>query len=188
MGVLQSIKDLYYHLEDKYYDLIDRISTHVPIYKVTDAIDKVVPSFALLLLVIAVLIGYALISFTPAIMPKKAEISVLVEYRDRYGAKHPLEGASVTIINGELSTTIDTNEDGMLSTQYFAKIGNVISISIAKDGFKPKPYSTELEVDSEIERIHVVLDEIIKFKDVRFRLVDEDGNPIANKFVSLSFE
>ena len=188
MGILQSLKDLYYHLEDKYYDLIDRISTRIPIYKVTDAIDKVVPSFALLLLIIAVLIGYVLISFTPAIMPKKAEISIFVEYRDRYGAKYPLEGASVTIINGELSTTIDTNEDGMLSTPYYAKIGDVIQISIAKDGFKPKPYSTELEVDSEIEHIHVVLDEIIKFKDVRFRLVDEDGNPIANKFVSLSFE
>lgn len=188
MGVLQSLKDLYYHLEDRYYDLIDRISTHIPIYKVTDAIDKVVPSFALLLLIIVVLIGYALISFTPVIMPKSSQIVVLVEYRDRYGEKYPLEGASVTIVNGELSTTIDTNEDGMLSTPYIAKIGDTISISIAKEDFKPKPYSTEFKVDEETEFVHAVLDEIIKYKNVRFRLVDEEGNPIANKFVSLSFE
>ena len=50
MGVGESLKDIYYNWEEKWYDLLDKIDARVPIYKVIDPIDQVFPSFALFLI------------------------------------------------------------------------------------------------------------------------------------------
>ena len=48
----QSLGDIYSNLEVKYYDVLDKVNEKIPIYKIIDPIDNVVPSFALLLLLI----------------------------------------------------------------------------------------------------------------------------------------
>jgi hypothetical protein len=189
MGVIQSAKELYYHLEDRYYELIDRISTKVPIHKLTDAIDKVVPSFALLLLIIAVIIAYFVAIFVPVLVfPREATVNVFVQYEDRYGTRHALEGATVEITHNEQTITLDTNADGMLSEPYKAKFDDTLTIAIYKEGFKPKPFEKTIEVKKESINVKAILTELILTGDVSFRLVDSENNPIANKRVSLSFE
>jgi len=61
MGLGSSLKGIYYFFEDKWYDALDKIDEKVPVYKVIDPIDKVVPSFVLFLLLvlfIMVFLGY----------------------------------------------------------------------------------------------------------------------------------
>ncbi|HZX19557.1 MAG TPA: hypothetical protein VFF13_00920, partial [archaeon] len=58
--IVQKVKDIYYKWEDKYYDFLDQLEGQkIPVYKVVDPIDKVFPSF-LLLLILIFLFGVAL--------------------------------------------------------------------------------------------------------------------------------
>ncbi len=54
-------KNIYYFFEDKWYAVLDKINSKIPVYKLIDPIDQVVPSFILfllLLLFVLVLVGY----------------------------------------------------------------------------------------------------------------------------------
>ena len=48
-NIMDSIKSFYFSLEDKYYSLMDKLNEKIPVYKVIDPIDKVVPSFLVLI-------------------------------------------------------------------------------------------------------------------------------------------
>lgn len=64
--IIGTIKGTYYFLEDKWYNVLDRIDTKLHVYKIIDPIDKVIPSFILFLLFLLftlVLTGY-LIQFS----------------------------------------------------------------------------------------------------------------------------
>ena len=59
--MLESLKNAYYFFEDGWYNLLDKIDSFIPVYKVIDPIDRVVPSFVLALLVVlflTTLLGY----------------------------------------------------------------------------------------------------------------------------------
>ncbi len=61
--VSEKMRNGYYFFEDKWYDALDKIDTKVPVYKIVDPIDEVIPSFILFLLVILfiiILTGYLL--------------------------------------------------------------------------------------------------------------------------------
>src|SRR3989344_1906714 len=60
-SILEKLKGGYYFFEDKYYALLDRIDTKVPVYKIIDPIDKIFPSFVLLLIIIAALVIFLLL-------------------------------------------------------------------------------------------------------------------------------
>ncbi|MFH1240165.1 MAG: carboxypeptidase regulatory-like domain-containing protein [Candidatus Diapherotrites archaeon] len=55
-GIMSKLKSIYYAMEDKYYEMLDKIDPVIPIYKVVDPIDKVFPSFILFLLLILLLL------------------------------------------------------------------------------------------------------------------------------------
>ncbi len=54
----------YYFLEDRYYHILDKINQHIPVYKITDPIDKIVPSFALLIALAFLLAVFFIVVFT----------------------------------------------------------------------------------------------------------------------------
>lgn len=56
--VFGAIKDIYYSLEEKWYGVIDKVDSKVPIYGVVDAVDRVIPSFLLFLLIVFLLIAF----------------------------------------------------------------------------------------------------------------------------------
>ncbi len=63
---VQRFKNFYYFFEDKWYDLLDKIDSKIPVYKIVDKVDSIIPSFILFLLIIIffiILISY-LIQFT----------------------------------------------------------------------------------------------------------------------------
>ncbi len=55
------LKDAYVALEDKWYGFLDRVDAHIPIYKIVDPIDRVVPSLLLFIAVIVALLAFFLI-------------------------------------------------------------------------------------------------------------------------------
>jgi|GEM_PF-845149 len=98
------LKKAYYLLEDKYYALLDRINRFIPVYKIVDPIDRVVPSFVLLILLLVFLFLFllspwlsSLIRFGP--QAHYATIRVL----DSETSK-PISGAEVTL------TFVDSNK------------------------------------------------------------------------------
>ncbi len=59
------IKEIYYSIEEKWYALLDKVDAHIPIYKIIDPIDSVIPSLLLFLVIVLLIVAfgtYALIS------------------------------------------------------------------------------------------------------------------------------
>ena len=81
MGIADNIKDLYYSLEDKYYSVLDKINKYIPIHKIIDPIDKIVPSFLLFMGIVALLIVIlaALVIIPPLMLKATVTITVLDE-------------------------------------------------------------------------------------------------------------
>ena len=50
MGIIGNLKDLYRSIEGGYYSVLDKIDPPIPVYKIVDPIDRLVPSFLLLIL------------------------------------------------------------------------------------------------------------------------------------------
>lgn len=56
MDFVESLKGVYYSIEDRYYSFLDFLeSKKIPVYKIIDPIDEVIPSFALFCLIILLL-------------------------------------------------------------------------------------------------------------------------------------
>jgi len=187
MGLGTSIKDLYYHLEDRYYEVLDKINSKVPVYKVTDQIDKVVPSFALLLLLIIILMVYlATIFLVPLLAPVEGVFTLSVA--DAGG--NMLEGAEVEITYmGEMSE-FTTDEKGGIG-EFKVYVGTEIArLSVTMDGYKIiKPASTELFnilIEKEETAREFEFEFIVVTEPVTFHIVDADTREKL-KNVSLSF-
>jgi len=72
---------IYSTLEDKWYDFLDKINEKIPIYKIIDPIDKVVPSFLLFLALILLLIILTIVMlpvFAPGVNEPQFEVNVTV--------------------------------------------------------------------------------------------------------------
>ncbi len=52
----EKVSGFYHFFEDKWYDVLDKIDTKIPVYKVVDPIDQVIPSFIVFLLIVVFLI------------------------------------------------------------------------------------------------------------------------------------
>jgi hypothetical protein len=52
----EKVSGFYHFFEDKWYDLLDKIDSKVPVYKIVDPIDKIIPSFIVFLLIVVFLI------------------------------------------------------------------------------------------------------------------------------------
>ncbi|MDO8624867.1 MAG: hypothetical protein Q7R47_02195, partial [Candidatus Diapherotrites archaeon] len=56
-GLIETLRDAYFAVEDRYYELLDRVDARVPVYSVIDPIDQYVPSMVLLLAIGLLLLG-----------------------------------------------------------------------------------------------------------------------------------
>jgi hypothetical protein len=61
MGVGEKLKDIYYMGEEKWYAFWDKIDEHLPVYKIIDPIDNIIPSFALALIIVFLFVGLGLL-------------------------------------------------------------------------------------------------------------------------------
>jgi hypothetical protein len=131
---LESLKKGYYFIEDKYYSLLDKINRFVPIYKIVDPIDKVLPSFVVFIALFCLLLVFGLLWLLPPQQPAgpfTARILVLGE-----DTNAGISGAEVKItLEGEKSgVSGKTDANGFLDVNISSKSVKA-SIEISAEGY-----------------------------------------------------
>lgn len=126
-SIVESFKKGYYFLEDRYYMLLDKVNGHVPIYKAIDPVDRVFPSFVLLIAVLACLA--ILLTFT--LLP---QVSLSATLRVLDENNNPLEGAHISVSFNDESIGLDTDDFGEAKLA-LPQSGVEAAILVSKDGF-----------------------------------------------------
>ncbi len=144
MSVLDSLKNVYFELEDKYYAFLDKLQTKLPVYSVVDPVDKILPSFGILLALVVAILGFGLFS---ALAGVGGGFETVVEFNDTQG--NPLEGVQVSFErDGKLIETLFTKEDGSATTSVGA---GTYFITASKEGYVE--LVEEVEINSAFTRI-----------------------------------
>ena len=97
MGLVDSLKEAYYSVEDKWYSLVDSVSEKVPaIGSFVDVVEeKGIPSFPLAILIVLLLIIGVFFLFTST-SASTISLTILDD------SQNPLNGANVAVMqNGE---------------------------------------------------------------------------------------
>lgn len=117
---------LYSGLENKWYDFIDWLNQYIPIAKLTDRIDRVIPSFLLFIIIIFLLLIIGAFSLSSN-FSQQGQLIVL----SKNGL--PIEGVEVKIIgNCSSEQTLVTN---FLGKAEFSACTNVFSVVAVKEGY-----------------------------------------------------
>ena len=178
MGFIEGIKGFYSTLEEEYYNVLDEVNEHIPIYGIIDPIDKIVPSFAffgILGLIFLTLIAFAI---TGSVFPNESNsLAISVEGTNLSA----IENANVTFKqNGELLSTTETDEFGV-AKQLNLKLDDEIEIIVEKEEYLTfsktviifeLPQGEEVTLQKESEAY--------SFKTIR--LLDDLGQPIRGNF------
>ena len=148
------LKDIYYYFEEKYYAALDRLDEFIPVNGLVDKIDKVMPSFALFLVLLALLVVFGALFFTGGLLgPQTASLEILVE--DNGGRL--IENATVSLTGSEtgIQKELKTLSNGktLLENVIF---GARIDVIVEKMGFKR--YITSIVLDEERKTLSVRLE------------------------------
>ncbi len=118
----QKMKNSYYFFEDKWYGVLDKIDSKIPVYKVIDKVDNVIPSFILFLLIVLfliILMGY-LVQFT-------GKYDVIFTTYDS-ATNNTISGVNLEgIINDELFVG-NTNTSGIYKTTALGQNKNIYAV------------------------------------------------------------
>lgn len=146
MGIGEKLKDIYYLGEEKWYAFWDKVDAHIPVYKAIDPIDNVVPSFALFLIIIFLMLLMLTTNLFGAI--GGAEATLRLSVVDSDGAS--VSGAKVTLagIEGEYYT----NEFGLIQ-ELSVPFNSVIEITAEKG--------------DQVTTVPVTIDDITKIEELR---------------------
>lgn len=174
-GIIDKIKGLYYPVEDKYYALLDRINEHIPVYKIIDPIDEIVPSLLLftslmLLFVIGVILLLLLIP-----QPLKANFKVVDD------AGNIVPDIEIAVAYDGKSEIVTADEFGEFSLMMLNKN---VTIDIDEEGYEP--YSETIEAKFDEENIIELTELAPEFEVKIVKIMSEDGSIIRNG-VSLTF-
>jgi len=189
MGVLDSLKDIYFSIEDRYYAFMDYLEekVHIPVYNffVNPIEDSGIPSFPFALLLFFVLLGagfYAYMAYFAA-SSTSVQISVL-------GANNEaLSGVTVTLlVDGEEFNVSASDENGVALFEG-VPVGKTATVKIERDGFEPfaKSFSTTtgpFETVASLQSI-AVIEPPSKEEKVSVKVLDENGVPLGG--VSISY-
>ncbi len=179
MGVGESLKDIYYSWEEKWYNTLDRIDEKLPIYKLVDPIDEVFPSFALFLILFFILILVLLLGVFGFTSTTAATLNLSVV--DNEG--NPVSYAEVNLKGN--NETYYTNEYGLVEPIQVI-LGRQVSVTAKKDTVSATlPILIEsTEQNSEIQIKGLSLN-LMESKVIQF--LSESGSRITDK-LTLNFE
>ncbi|MFH1239737.1 MAG: carboxypeptidase-like regulatory domain-containing protein [Candidatus Diapherotrites archaeon] len=137
MGIGQNIKDLYFSLEEKYYGVLDKIDTKIPIYKVINPIDKVFPSFVLvIILFLALILGIILMMIPPMGVQQFTDVTFRIENN----SGNRLSGLEVYYNYGIEGTTVTTNNEGEFTIVQIP-LDSILEINIVAGVVNGKEYN-----------------------------------------------
>jgi hypothetical protein len=141
---LDKLKQMYFSLEDRYYQVLDKINMRVPVYKIVDPIDKVFPSFVLLIVI--VLLAILLLAFFPSFFPSfamPAEFRAVVKVTDLSGKV--LEGATISLSSELFDRDISESTDAWGEARVGIPEEEItVTMRVSKEGFETEEKETVL--------------------------------------------
>ncbi|MEK6957903.1 MAG: hypothetical protein AABW99_02925 [archaeon] len=138
--IIGQVKAYYFSLEDKYYNFLDKLNEEIPVYKVIDPIDKVVPSFLLFIGILALILVLLLGAFIiGALFNAGGEAKFLVVNE----SDQPIAGAQLLVMHGQKQDALSTDAFGEASL----KIDQLkVQVKASKNGYDD--YAQELQIES----------------------------------------
>ncbi len=175
------LKNVYNEWEDKWYAFLDGLDKKIPVYKVIDPLDKIIPSFALVLAVIAVIL-IALLGgvILPALGGGNATITLKAVDDANNG---PLSGVKLVVsFNGE-KHPLSSDAQGNFGNLSIPK-GIEVSFSASKTGFQAYSDSATFDADA-IYTIRMI--SIAAPKTFLITLARSDGSSLTGTQVKVDF-
>ncbi|HLD80811.1 MAG TPA: carboxypeptidase-like regulatory domain-containing protein, partial [archaeon] len=165
------LKDLYFSIEDKYYDLLDSLDkAGVPVYSVTDAIESQgIPSMPVMLLLVLGAIAVPAALFLGANPLAPGAISLNVSVIDAAGK--PVSEAFVSAAFGGEKLSFTTLEDGKAS--FSVPANTEVTLAAEKKGFEA--FSLTFTTGSEAVSRDAVLVAVERM--LKFTILNPDGTP-----------
>lgn len=127
-NVVGALKKAYFYFEDKYYAFLDQVNKYVPIYRAVDPIDKVVPSFVLLISLVFLLALFFVFLSVPL---NPVDLTATIKVEDNKGSL--LEGVSIELdlpdetksllTDGFGEARVEIPEGGIEASAFFSKKG-----------------------------------------------------------------
>ncbi len=182
MDIVQTLKSVYFALEDRYYDSLDYVNQYVPVYKIVDPVDRVFPSF-ILLIVFFLLLGTTatyLIAFSPSI-PLAGFLQV-VDDNDT-----PLKNVSIVLNMDNNRMTLSTGSTGTVNIPLKNKLVNgTVSLNVAN--FEPLEDETVSFTAGSITKIRLTPKVAPPAQPIEIEFKDKDSeNTIDDRRVNISF-
>ncbi|HNV01347.1 MAG TPA: hypothetical protein PKK60_02890, partial [archaeon] len=179
MGVGDSLREIYYSWEEKWYDALDKIDAHLPIYKVIDPIDQVFPSFALFLILFFILLLIISLGLFGIVGTQQSTLTLSVV--DESGA--PISFAEVKIEG--INKTYYTNDFGLVEP-VIVTLGRTLNVEVKKDTARVE---TPLIISNSKQNSEITLKgygiDLMESKTIL--ILDEQGMRVTDK-VTLNFE
>ncbi|MDD3083708.1 MAG: hypothetical protein PHP82_01670, partial [Candidatus ainarchaeum sp.] len=187
--IVQKFKNFYYFFEDKWYNMLDKIEPKIPVYKIIDPIDNVIPSFVLFLLVlffIIILLGY-FIQFTS---PFELTFTVYDSTDNTL-----LSGVAINGFVNDQEITVITANDGKAISEVQGLGKNIYAlffgmlfgrrddfegyINAKKTGYESEQLQLESGVlEKEIFLQPIPIDPPVVYGSVTVRLIDSSNNSL----------
>ncbi|MFA5763601.1 MAG: hypothetical protein WC915_02215 [archaeon] len=169
---------IYSSLEDKWYAALDRVNSVVPVYKIVDPVDKVIPSFILFLIIIIGLILF-LISFNLFSSNNNSSIDIIIISQNGI----PLSNVEISFEDLCGENSLFTDDAGKVNTLV---CGEEITLTANKKGYV-KFNQVYLKEDYETDgRIAISLSQITQSeRDFTALVTDEENNLIPSSKIEL---
>ncbi|MCR4368451.1 MAG: carboxypeptidase regulatory-like domain-containing protein, partial [archaeon] len=168
-SIIDPIKKFYFSLEDKYYAVLDELDKSIPVYKVVDPIDKIFPSFILLIILVLLLLLGIGILLLGAVSPQSTVFVVV----DEDGS--PIDGASVNVtFDDGTAQGFVTGASGEFS---LVPKGKTLTVEVDLDGYEH--YSEVFEVDGLIRPEIILKEAAPEFSQKVIQIKDSEGEPLS---------
>ncbi len=168
MSLFEPVKGIYYFFEDKWYGFLDAVAKKIPVYKIIDPIDSIIPSFLLFIFILIVLLlgGMYFVNFSESMQYS----FLVVDSKTRLGVagatlSGQINGADFDIFTSEDGSAIAYAQnsfsirelaEGILFGSKKELYGNVIAKKEGYSDFSAQLPSDAREIQIELQKLKVV--------------------------------
>ncbi|MCX6802778.1 MAG: PKD domain-containing protein, partial [Candidatus Diapherotrites archaeon] len=184
---LESVKKFYYGIEDKYYSLLDKINRFVPIYKIVDPIDKVLPSFMVFIGLVFLLLVFGLLLLLPSPSSQGSFTARILVLGDDTNAG--ISGAEVKItLEGETGgVSGKTDANGFLDVNISSKSVKA-SIEVSAEGYDKYSYPSALISSDKPYSVKVKKSQALFAPKIKIEVFDSDSKlRILDRTIKITF-
>ncbi|MEW6295806.1 MAG: hypothetical protein AB1467_05975 [Candidatus Diapherotrites archaeon] len=164
------VTDFYYALEDKYYDLMDRIDRVIPIHKIIEPIDKVFPSFILFIIIILLLIGSGIYLALGGLPGKDVQLTFHVTDQSRSS----LNAISISATHDSKTESLTTDMTGK-TMPLTVKADTIVSYEIDESSYEKLSDSIKVEENKTLTLTLSPKQAFLEGTTRKIRLYDKDN-------------